>query len=236
MMWVDRLWRLKVAVSRRRFLGTVAGGSLLLTSVNRVTGTTQSSRDVFTHGVASGDPLEDRVVLWTRVSGGRGDVEVHWWVATDPEMRTVIGRGSIVTNAARDFTVKVDASGLRQGTTYYYQFSGLDVPSPIGRTKTLPVGDVDRVRLAAVSCSNLPFGYFNVYRCIAQRPDLDAVLHLGDYLYEYRNGRYGDGRALDRAPLPDKEMVTLEDYRIRHAQYKADTDSQAMLQLSLIHI
>ena len=219
-----------MAVSRRRFLGTVAGGSLVLTSVNRVTGTTQSSRDVFTHGVASGDPLEDRVVLWTRVSGGRGDVEVHWWVATDPEMRTVIGRGSIVTNAARDFTVKVDASGLRPGTTYYYQFSGLDVPSPIGRTKTLPVGDVDRVRLAAVSCSNLPFGYFNVYRCIAQRPDLDAVLHLGDYLYEYRNGQYGDGRALDRAPLPDKEMVTLEDYRIRHAQYKADTDSQAMLQ------
>ena len=218
-----------MAVSRRRFLGTVAGGSLVLTSANRVTGTSQSSRDVFTHGVASGDPLEDRVVLWTRVSGGRGDVEVHWWVATDPEMRTVIGRGSVVTNAARDFTVKVDASGLRPGTTYYYQFSGLDVPSPIGRTKTLPVGEVERVRLAAVSCSNLPFGYFNVYRCLAQRSDLDAVLHLGDYLYEYRNGRYGDGRALDRVPLPDKEMVTLEDYRIRHAQYKADIDSQAML-------
>ena len=112
-------------------------------------------RDVFAHGVASGDPLEDRVILWTRVSGGRGDVEVHWWVANDPEMRTVIGRGSVVTNSARDFTVKVEASSLRPGTTYYYQFSGLDVPSPIGRTKTLPVGDIDSVRLAVVSCSNL---------------------------------------------------------------------------------
>ena len=218
-----------MAVSRRRFLGTVAGGSLALTPPGRVVEALQSSRDVFAHGVASGDPLEDRVILWTRVSGGRGDVEVHWWVANDPEMRSVIGRGSVVTNSTRDFTVKVEASSLRPGTTYYYQFSGLDVPSPIGRTKTLPVGDIDRVRLAVVSCSNLPYGYFNVYRCLAQRPDLDAVLHLGDYLYEYKNGRYGDGTALNRVPMPDKEMVTLKDYRIRHAQYKADLDSQAML-------
>ena len=219
----------EMAVSRRRFLGTVAGGSLALTPPGRVAEAMQSSRDVFAHGVASGDPLEDRVILWTRVSGGRGDIEVHWWVANDPEMRTIIGRGSVVTNSARDFTVKVEASSLRPGTTYYYQFSGLDVPSPIGRTKTLPVGDIDSVRLAVVSCSNLPHGYFNVYRCLAQRPDLDAVLHLGDYLYEYKNGQDGDGTALNRVPMPDKEVVTLQDYRIRHAQYKADLDSQAML-------
>ena len=141
----------------------------------------------------------------------------------------LLGAGQLWTNSARDFTVKVEASSLRPGTTYYYQFSGLDVPSPIGRTKTLPVGDIDSVRLAVVSCSNLPHGYFNVYRCLAQRPDLDAVLHLGDYLYEYKNGQDGDGTALNRVPMPDKEVVTLQDYRIRHAQYKADLDSQAML-------
>ncbi len=219
-----------MTVSRRRFLGTVASGSLALAAPGSASALTQDSRDVFTHGVASGDPLDDRVILWTRVSGGRGDVEVNWWLASDAGMQSVVARGSIVTNADRDFSVKADPPGLRPGTTYYYQFAAMGASSPIGRTKTLPVGDIDRVRLAVVSCSNLPFGYFNVYRCIAERPDLDAVLHLGDYLYEYRNGEYGDGTALGRAPLPDKEVVTLEDYRIRHAQYKMDIDSQAMLQ------
>ena len=222
-----------MAVSRRRFLGTVASGSLALAVPGRaLAAASQDLRAVFAHGVASGDPLEDRVILWTRVSGSRGrsDVEVSWWVASDAEMQSVVARGSLVTNADRDHTVKVDPPGLRPGTTYYYQFAALDTSSPIGRTKTLPTGQADHVRLAVVSCSNLPFGYFNVYRCLAEQPDLDAVLHLGDYLYEYRNGRYGDGTALDRVPIPDKEMVTLEDYRIRHAQYKADIDSQAMLQ------
>ena len=219
-----------MAVSRRRFLGTVAGGSLALAAPGRALAATQDSRAVFAHGVASGDPLEDRVIVWTRVSGGGGDVEVSWWLASDPDMQSVVARGSIVTNAARDYCVKVDPPGLGSGTTYYYQFAARGASSPIGRTKTLPTGSVDHVRLAVVSCSNLPFGYFNVYRCVAERPDLDAVLHLGDYLYEHRNGQYGDGAALGRSPMPDKEMVTLEDYRIRHAQYKADIDSQAMLQ------
>ena len=218
-----------MAVSRRRFLGTMATGSLTLAAPAQTMAAGQDPRAVFAHGVASGDPLDDRVILWTRISGGRGDVEVSWWVASDAEIQSVVARGSLITNADRDYTVKVDPPGLTPGTTYYYQFAALDVSSPIGRTKTLPTGRVDHVRLAVVSCSNLPFGYFNVYRCVAEWSDLDAVLHLGDYLYEYQNGRYGDGTALDRAPLPDKEMVTLEDYRIRHAQYKVDIDSRAML-------
>ena len=98
--------------------------------------------------------------------------------------------------------------------------------SAIGRTRTLPRAGVSRVRLGVVSCSNLPQGYFNAYACLANRADLDAVLHLGDYLYEYANDQYGDGTQLGRVPVPDKEMVALQDYRERHAQYKADPDSQ----------
>ena len=185
------------------------------------------SAEVFRHGVASGDPLDDRVILWTRVTPDEdGNVEVVWKVATDPDLQSVVSRGSLTTGAWRDYTGKVDTAGLQPGTTYYYQFDALGAVSPVGRTKTLPVGDPDHVRLAIVSCSNLPWGFFNVYRCIAERADLDAVLHLGDYLYEHRNGQYGDGTELGRVPMPDKEMVTLEDYRIRHGQYKGDPDSQ----------
>ena len=230
-----------MTISRRRFLGTVASGSMALPLAARASGApSRPSAEVFRHGVATGDPLDDRVILWTRVTLDAAatdpGVEVAWRVATDPALQNVVARGSLTTGAWRDYSAKVDAAGLRPGTTYYYQFNAVGASSPVGRTKTLPVGDVDRVRLAVVSCSNLPFGYFNVYRCIAERADLDAVLHLGDYLYEYRNrgyssspGREGDGTAFGRIPMPDKEMVTLEDYRIRHAQYKEDLDSQEML-------
>jgi alkaline phosphatase D len=109
---------------------------------------------------------------------------------------------------------------------YYYRFEALGVPSSVGRTRTLPGVGVERVRLAVVSCSNLPFGYFNAYAAIAARADLDAVLHLGDYIYEYPNAQYGDGTSLGRIPAPDRATLNLEDYRTRHAQYKADPDSQ----------
>ena len=138
----------------------------------------------------------------------------------------VVSRGETQTGAARDFTVKVDVTGLEPGTTYYYRFESLGARSAIGRTRTLPREGVSRLRLGVVSCSNLPQGYFNAYACLAKRADLDAVLHLGDYIYEYANKQYGDGTALGRIPSPDKEMVALQDYRERHAQYKADPDSQ----------
>ncbi len=181
---------------------------------------------VFRHGVASGDPLTDRVLLWTRVSGMSDErVPVRWEAARDPGMRDIVNSGMTHTGPERDYTVKVVAPGLKPGTTHHYRFEAGGERSPVGRTRTLP-RDPDRVKLAFVSCSNLPFGYFNVYRRIAERDDLNAVLHLGDYLYEYPNRDYGDGARFGRVPQPDKEITTLADYRTRHAQYKTDPDLQ----------
>lgn len=176
----------------------------------------------FRHGVASGDPLSDRVVLWTRVTSTVDlPVRVDWAIGMDPQMRQVMYMGSTVTDADRDYTVKVDPAGLAPGTTYYYQFRARGVDSPIGRTRTLPVGEVDRLRIAYTSCSDYRSGYFNAYRAMARRADLDLVMHLGDYIYEY-GGTGIDGR--DHAP--DHEIVTLGDYRTRYAQYRTDPDLQ----------
>ena len=178
----------------------------------------------FQHGVASGDPLSDRVILWTRITPAspRTKLAVSYLVATDPDLKQVALRGTVLTDASRDYTVKLDATGLRAGTTYYYRFSFEGESSPIGRTRTLPVGSVNRLRMAVVSCSNHAQGYFNAYRRIAERADLDLVVHLGDYLYEYGANEYGSART----PEPPYEMVTLSDYRTRHAQYKRDVDLQ----------
>ncbi len=217
-------------ISRRSFLATssVALGSIPL--VRCGPGAPPASDPAFLHGVASGDPLSDRIILWTRVSPKvlTGSVPVTWSVAKDPKLTQVVGRGQTETGASRDFTVKIDAPGLEPGTTYYYRFEALGSQSPLGRTRTLPATSVDRVRLGVASCANLPFGYFNAYASLARRNDLDAVLHLGDYFYEYENGKYGDGTKLNRLPAPDKEIVALADYRERHAQYKSDPDLQAV--------
>jgi len=180
----------------------------------------------FDHGVASGDPLADRVILWTRVTPAtaRPAVVVQYLVATDPALTQVVLRGTTKTNPGRDYTVKVDALGLKPGTTYYYRFTCEGVDSPVGRTKTLPTTGVSSLRFAVVSCSNHAYGYFNAYARIAARADLDLVMHLGDYIYEYGPAQYGSART----PEPAKEIVTLDDYRQRHAQYKRDADSQAM--------
>lgn len=185
----------------------------------------------FLHGVASGDPLQDSVILWTRVSSADAKpVEVEWRVAADESMRRVVAEGRVTTDESRDYTVKVDANGLELGSRYFYRFRCNGVDSPTGRTRTLPAGTVDAVALAVVSCSNHPAGYFHVYHEIARRDDIDAVLHLGDYLYEYGPGEYAteNAEALGRVPDPPHEMVKLADYRRRHAQYKSDPDSQAM--------
>lgn len=213
-------------VSRRKFLAAAAALAAANSAVQAHDGRRGPS---FEHGVASGDPLHDRVIIWTRVTTPHwyDDVEVKWQVARDPKMRRVVATGRSSANIWRDFTVKVDVDRLDPAHTYYYQFSTQGERSPVGRTRTLARGQVDAARLAVVSCSNLPAGLFNVYALIAQRADLDAVLHLGDYLYEYANATYGDGALLDRVPLPDKEIVTLSDYRQRHAQYKRDADLQA---------
>jgi alkaline phosphatase D len=186
------------------------------------------ARRVFRHGVASGDPLTDRVILWTRISGAAATARpaVDWQLAADQSFKQIAARGVVHTDASRDFTVKIDAGGLQAGRTYYYRFESGGERSMVGRTRTLPDRDVRRIRLAIASCSNMPFGYFNAYRGIGRRADLDAVLHLGDYIYEYENGRYGDGTKFGRIPQPNREIITLEDYRTRHAQYKTDVDLQ----------
>jgi len=183
---------------------------------------------VFRHGVASGDPRSDRVLLWTRVSGATGEVAVRWTLAANPTLTRVVARGETRTGAARDFTVKVDATGLTPGTTYYYRFEALGSRSAIGRTRTLPADGTERVRLALASCSNYPYGYFNVYARLAERSDLDLVLHLGDYIYDYQQGRYADpDLAAARAVDPPTEILALDDYRRRYALYRTDPDLQA---------
>jgi alkaline phosphatase D len=197
-------------------------------------GQTQSSSNPFQHGIASGDPLADGFILWTRITtpspAGAVDVAigVEWRVATDPEMTDVVATGEEQARVESDHTVKVDVRGIAAGTTYYYEFFALGVRSGVGRTRTLASGGVSHARLAVTSCANFPAGYFNVYRMVARRNDVDLVLHLGDYLYEYANGTFGDGEALGRLPEPDRELVSLDDYRARHAQYKLDPDLQEL--------
>ncbi len=217
----------RTGTNRRDFFKRTGATTVGIAAVSPLLATTaDAAAAVFQHGVASGDPLSDRVILWTRVSvvSAKALVPVTWVVATDPGLRSVVLRGATTTSAAKDFTVKIDAAGLRPGTTYYYRFNAGGMASPVGRTRTLPVGQVDRLRIAVASCSNHAAGYFNAYARIAERADVDLVLHLGDYLYEYGPAQYGSLRT----PEPPTEMVTLADYRMRHAQYKRDADSQAV--------
>ncbi len=219
-----------MTVDRRDFLRAAAPAALLplLPACGGVSEQPPAG-DVFRHGVASGDPLPNAVVIWTRITPvqlGESST-VRYAVARDEAFSAVVRHGAVSTGPAVDYTVKVDVTGLEAGNTYYYAFEALGAASPVGRTKTLPRGHVAKLRLAVASCSNYAFGFFNAYRLIAERTDLDLVLHLGDYIYEYRNGEYGDGSALGRVPEPDHEIVTLEDYRQRHAQYKTDPDLQA---------
>ncbi|WP_281647251.1 alkaline phosphatase D family protein [Parendozoicomonas sp. Alg238-R29] len=217
-----------MTITRRRFFQGAALGIAALPLLKSYA----SAHQPFRHGIASGDPLADRVILWTRVTPDQDPlfasaiVPYEWQVALDPGMASIVHTGSGVTGPEVDYTVKVDADNLVPGTTYYYRFLSNGVESPIGRTKTLPVGHLNRMRLAFCSCSNYPAGYFNVYKEIARRPELDVVLHLGDYIYEYGPGGFGTGKDLGRDPLPAKEITALQDYRLRYAQYRTDPDLQ----------
>lgn len=223
-----------MSVSRRRFLSgtTLAAAAVPFVDLVRPEAAAArqaaTTRGVFRHGVASGDPRADRVLLWTRVSGAAptAAVAVRWTLAANASFTQVVARGEVPTGAARDFTVKVDVAGLTPATTYYYRFDALGSRSPVGRTRTLPAGAAARVRIALASCSNYPYGYFNVYGRIAERTDVDVVLHLGDYIYEYEQGRYADAALSDRAVDPPHEITALDDYRKRYALYHTDPDLQ----------
>ncbi len=180
----------------------------------------------FYHGVASGDPLADRVIIWTRVTPGEMDnepIEVQWRVATDVQLENVVQSGAFTTGPERDYTVKVDVTGLASNTTYYYGFSAMDRNSLTGRTKTTPTGDqAEHLKFGVVSCSNFQAGYFNAYQRLAERNDLDAIIHLGDYIYEQGSGQYGQ-LAGERPIEPEEELLSLEDYRARYSTYRLDT-------------
>ncbi|MFJ8956569.1 alkaline phosphatase D family protein [Streptomyces sp. NPDC102381] len=227
------------APSRRTVVKAAAAGAALAGPLAAAAPAHAAEAPAFLHGVASGDPLPDGVLLWTRVTpaadavpgSGKGpDVRVAWEIAEDKAFRQVVGRGAVTASAASDHTVKADVRGLRPATAYYFRFSVGAAHSPVGRTRTTPAADAspDGLRFGVVSCANWEAGYYSSYRHLAARSDLDAVLHLGDYLYEYRTGEYPTAEYTVREHRPTHEIVSLADYRTRHGQTKTDPDVQAM--------
>jgi alkaline phosphatase D len=218
-------------MNRRRMLALLGSGSALAMPCV-VAAQDAPQRITFAHGVASGDPAADGAVIWTRATaeeGFAGDVGLTWSVSPGPDA-TPVASGEVLARGAADHTAKVEVTGLEPGREYVYRFEGPGgATSPEGRFRTLPTGAVDELVLAVASCQLYPGGLFNAYADMAQLDRLDAVVHLGDYIYEYGEEGYGAeiGRALNRLPDPPHEIVTLADYRRRHAQVKADPDMQA---------
>jgi alkaline phosphatase D len=219
-------------LTRRGLMGLTAGAGLAACSApNPISARNDGtlSAGAFAHGVASGDPFAESVVLWTRVTPDtEGDIEVLWDVSQDQNFSSIIATGALQTNAAKDYCVKVVAEGLSPSTEYFYRFRSGNASSPVGRTRTLPVGSPEKLRFAVVSCANWQHGYFNTYDAVAKRAAVDpydAMIHLGDYYYEY--GEEAAGRLPDRVHEPKHEIVSLDDYRTRHAQYRSDAALQA---------
>lgn len=237
------------AIDRRTALKSLAVGTAALAlprAFDPVAAAAPASRGIFGYGVASGDPTGTSVVLWTRAtpppgpgepvaapgSGLGKPLQVRWEVARDEGFRDVVAHGTVRTSADSDHTVKVDVTGLQPYTRYHYRFVSRGEQSPVGHTRTSPdvPGEVHALRFALVSCSNYTGGFFTAYRSIADRDDLDLVLHVGDYIYEYPNGegRYGPPELVGvRDHQPEGETIDLEGYRLRHALHKADPDAQA---------
>ncbi len=220
-----------IQIDRRKLLitGTLGVGGLILpaglASAQALLGLTG-----FTHNVASGEPGPDSVLLWTRyVSKTGGPSKVRVEISENRDFSRIAGGGQMVTGPWRDHTVKITVDGLRSGAYHYYRFIGPDGEiSPIGRTKTLPIGKVSKFNIAIFSCSNMGFGEFNGYGHAAARNDIDLVLHMGDYFYEYGRGGYDGGAEFAARILPTGEVLNLADYRLRYASYRADPQLQAV--------
>ncbi len=181
----------------------------------------------FYHGVASGDPLHNRVIIWTRVTpdaGFVGTANVDWRVALDTGMVNIVQYGTVGTDQSKDYTVKVDVTGLTPNTYYYYEFTFNNMHSIRGRTRTAPLAMQDSLRFGIVSCSNYEAGFFNVYRVLKERNDVDAIIHLGDYIYEYEHNGYAYNSTVGRTFEPTSEIIALSDYRARYSCYKLDED------------
>ena len=225
-------------LSRRNFIKNSAfltGAAWLSSSVFGCSSTgataTNSSAIEFLHGVASGDPLTDSLILWTKVTPAQqvDSVQLLLEVSDSPDFSKVQHQQLCLARKEANYCCKVDLTGLQSGRSYYYRFSDSKTVSAIGHGKTLPSGSVSEVRFAVLSCSNYPAGYFHVYQQVAQQ-QLDAVLHLGDYIYEYEQGGYATERSVElgRALAADNqaEIVSLSDYRKRYALYRSDKDLQ----------
>lgn len=228
---------MSLSVDRRNFItgGVLGLGGLLLPGFRARAAIVFASG--FTHNVASGEPGADSMLLWTRYvpANSHDGVRLDAEIALDPDFAHIVDGGSVRTGAYRDWTAKVMIDGLQPGTAYWYRFIAPDgEKSPAGRTKTLPVGDVNRFGIGLFSCSNLPFGWFNAYAHAALRDDLDLWMHVGDYLYEYERGTYpaADKALAGRVIEPVTEMMALADYRLRYASYRADPDLQRLHQMA----
>ncbi|ODM50662.1 alkaline phosphatase [Vibrio harveyi] len=223
-----------MSLSRRDFIKAVSSGAVATT----LTACGSDDSDAtptgsFEYGVASGDPTQTQVIIWSRVTTAASYVDVTWQVSRSEDFSTVEQSGTFTTDTSRDFTVKVDVQNLNPSTQYYYRFMVGETTSIVGMTQTLPEGSVDKASMAVVSCANYPAGYFNVYKEILkqhQTESFDVVLHLGDYIYEYGAGGYAseDAARLGREPSKGTECITLDDYRKRYAQYRQDQDLQAL--------
>jgi alkaline phosphatase D len=188
---------------------------------------------VFAYGVAAGDPTADGLLLWTHAKGpDGGPVDLRWQVANDREFKHLAWQGRARTRPERDHTVKLPITGLKPGVTYFYRFLAGATASPVGEARTLPVGKTDKLVLASACCAMYAGGYFNAYEAIAKLPRVDAVIHLGDYIYEVAGEKpadygYDTGAALGRLPEPRHACLTLPDYRARFAQTRSDSQLQA---------
>ncbi|MET9597155.1 alkaline phosphatase D family protein [Streptomyces sp. NPDC006459] len=232
------------ATPRRRTVVLAAAATAALaplTSLGASAAHAAGTAPAFLHGVASGDPLPDGVLLWTRVtptpeavpgSGLGPATQVGWEVASDKAFSQVVASGTVTAGAAADHTVKVDVRGLQPQTPYWYRFTAGGTVSPAGHTLTTPAHETTTagVRFGVVSCANWEAGYFSAYRHLAARTDLHAILHLGDYIYEYQSGGYPEAKYAVRQHEPKHEIVSLADYRTRHGKYKTDADLQALHQ------
>jgi alkaline phosphatase D len=211
-------------------LSAVAAGSIL--SACGSSGSTRPAE--FRYGVASGDPLTDRVILWThaRIADSTETVNLRWQVATDATFASIVAWGRTTATLDHGFTVKVDATGLSAGTRYFYRFAdNAGTVSVVGTTRTLPASNVSTVKFAVFSCSLYSAGYFNAYDAAA-KSDAEYAIHLGDYIYEYGSdpAKFGnaDAVALGRVTAPANDIVTLDDYRTRYALYRSDASLQAL--------
>jgi len=218
-------------VGRRDFLGNAVSVSALALLGGTLAACADSDPPVeFRFGVASGDPLADRVVLWTHAKSQGSDaaVPLTFEVASDDAFRSVVSSGTVTASAETGFTAKVDAAGLAPGREYFYRFRGGNEFSRVGRTRTLPDSNATQVKLAVLSCSNYALGYFHVYAEVA-KSDAEYAVHLGDYIYEYgKDGYTGSPDLAGRVSEPTTELLSLDDYRRRYAQYRLDPDSQTM--------